>query len=265
MISTTYSGAYRSIIDGMNSMIGEGKKYRFAADMARDCDVSPMYLKRILSEEKVQYLKNICHVLDTVGFKLAYATDKTQILSLCKRSAEINITKDQGELATQNCLAIPVISLSKATLSTADHQLGQEDIHDWVIISEGMKSMRLRSAAQNPNTLIAIELDRQYDQMEPVLQPGDIIVVDRNDKYERFAPPGNIFIAKEPSAENNESGRICRVLTEPDGQDLRIVYYYDNITKYTPRTWSLKDDFAGEITNALIGRVIWSWSNTVNK
>ncbi|TVM28656.1 S24 family peptidase, partial [Oceanidesulfovibrio marinus] len=44
-----------------------------------------------------------------------------------------------------------------------------------------------------------------------------------------------------------------------------IVFYPDNAVEYPPPTFDFEDEYGGDITKALIGRVVWAWSDMTRK
>ena len=95
--------------------------------------------------------------------------------------------------------------------------------------------------------------------MIPTLSPGDIVLVDRDDRDVKTA--GHIMLVTEPSGE----GKIKRVAVQPKNGDFSITYYSDNVVDNPPDTYSLREDFYSDFERAIVGRVIWAWSDVRNK
>ena len=96
--------------------------------------------------------------------------------------------------------------------------------------------------------------------MQPTLNPGDIVLVDRDDRD--VLRPGHMMLVTDP----NGAGMIKRVSIEDkqDG-DYRITFYSDNGLKYPPRVYSLLKDYAGDWDKVIAGRVIWAWTDVREK
>jgi hypothetical protein len=47
--------------------------------------------------------------------------------------------------------------------------------------------------------------------------------------------------------------------------DTEFVFYSDNSREYPPQTYRLKRDYGGDPTRAIVGRVVWAWSDMTRK
>lgn len=108
--------------------------------------------------------------------------------------------------------------------------------------------------------LLAVEIGRDSDSMQPTLNPGDIVLVDRDDRNVQHA--GHMMLVLDPDG----NGMIKRVSVEdqPDG-DSRITFYSDNAVRHAPRVFSLREDYLGDWERAIVGRVIWAWADVREK
>ena len=62
------------------------------------------------------------------------------------------------------------------------------------------------------------------------------------------------------------SGMIKRVaVTDLDDGDIRITYYSDNTASHPPMVYSMKKDFGNDLEKAIVGRVVWAWSDVKEK
>ena len=96
--------------------------------------------------------------------------------------------------------------------------------------------------------------------MQPTLNPGDIVLVDRDDRDVTRA--GHMMLVLDPL---DDSGMIKRVSVREKDDDFQITYYSDNAAKWPPCIYSLKNDFGGDWDRAIIGRVIWAWADVRDK
>ena len=56
-----------------------------------------------------------------------------------------------------------------------------------------------------------------------------------------------------------------RVTIQPGRDDALLVYYSDNAAEHEPIIFSVRNDLDGDLTKAIVGRVIWAWSDVRNK
>ena len=97
--------------------------------------------------------------------------------------------------------------------------------------------------------------------MEPTLHPGDIVLIDKGD-YRPSPPPGNIYLVRFPGDDGGLA--IKRVQTYSKDKKYLISFYSDN-PQYPPEIYDLKVEYDNEISRAVIGRVVWAWSDMTKK
>lgn len=132
--------------------------------------------------------------------------------------------------------------------------LPHEEVKSWFLVYRNLPAVRYR------RNLIAVEIGRHSTSMKPLLNPMDIVLVDRDDRD--VTAPGHIMLVLDPDGQ----GMIKRVSVEQleDG-DFSVVYYSDNATQNPPICHSLRKDFLGDWDRAVVGRVIWAWSDVREK
>ena len=87
------------------------------------------------------------------------------------------------------------------------------------------------------------------------------MLVDRDDLD--VSKPGHMMLVLDPV---DGSGMIKRVaVREKDNGDFQITYYSDNAAENPPDIYSLRNDFGGEWERAIVGRVVWAWSDVRSK
>lgn len=132
--------------------------------------------------------------------------------------------------------------------------LDQEQVISWFLV------YRYALPHGHSNDLIAVQIGDHSTSMQPTLYPGDIVLVDRGDTAISYA--GRMMLVRDP---DDGSGMIKRVTVKPAKDDQLIIYYSDNASEYEPMIYSLESDFYGDMKNAIVGRVIWAWSDVRNK
>lgn len=149
----------------------------------------------------------------------------------------------------ENYLAAPLVG----EVGAGNGYVAQEQVESWVLVYKDQKVIGTK------RDLIAVMLGDNSTSMEPLLHPKDVVLVDRSDK--KVGRGGRIMLVKDPE----DNGMIKRVaFNEVDG-DMKVVYYSDNAAYNPPLVYSLKNDFYGEESNAIVGHVIWAWSDISNR
>lgn len=131
--------------------------------------------------------------------------------------------------------------------------LPEEDIKSWFLVYRNLPAIRHRS------NLMAVEIGKNSTSMQPLLNPGDIVLVDRNDKDVDY--PGHIMLVRDPDGQ----GMVKRVSVEESRGDFIIQFYSDNAVRNPPMVFSLRSDYLGEWDRAIVGRIIWAWSDVREK
>ncbi|GAB7081621.1 S24 family peptidase [Megalodesulfovibrio paquesii] len=139
----------------------------------------------------------------------------------------------------------------------------EEHVSEWMIVYAHSLSSLSRD-------LCAVRLGEQQDSMLPTLHPGDILLVDKGAVSPEMAdpqPPGNMFMVREPGGgkEEGEGVAVKRVVFDREGSTTRLVFYSDNAKGHPPRIFNFDKVFGGDVRRALIGRIVWAWSDMTRK
>lgn len=131
----------------------------------------------------------------------------------------------------------------------------EDEIKGWLLVYKHQDAVRYR------RNLIAVEIGEASTSMRPTLNPRDIVLVDRDDRD--ASRPGHMMLVLDPL---DGSGMIKRVsVKEAPGGDLQIIYSSDNYIDNSPRVFSLRKDYGGDLEKAIVGRVVWAWADVRNK
>ncbi|WP_027179704.1 S24 family peptidase [Maridesulfovibrio bastinii] len=65
-------GFYNDLVNGLNGLIGKGKKFENPTQMARTCGVAPNQVIRYIKQERKKHLQALAKVLDGVGARLVF-------------------------------------------------------------------------------------------------------------------------------------------------------------------------------------------------
>lgn len=237
---------FKSVMDILKAGV---KKYGTAAALAAASGVSPANLSHWLSGKRNPRLAEISIILDLLGAK-ASLQDGESSRDVCFVNAKV---VPAGEYVAppmaEDYIAAPLVG----EVGAGPGYLPEDDIKSWFLVYKRLEAIRYR------RNLIAVEIGPTSYSMQPTLNPGDIVLVDRDDRD--VSRPGHMMLVMEPDS----SGMVKRVSVQEKDDDFSITYYSDNASKYPPVIYSLKNDFCDDWDKAIVGRVIWAWSDVREK
>lgn len=206
-------------------------------------------LGKWLNGTRVPSMSSLSPILEKIGVTLNQKSSEAD-RDVCFVNAKVvpageHIRPPQAE----DYIAAPLVG----EVGAGPGYVAQDDVESWFLVYKHVPAIMHR------RDLIAVEIGRHSTSMSPLLNPGDIVLVDRDDhSVER---PGHIMLVRDPDG----SGMIKRVAMNKDGDDWVIQFYSDNAAKNPPMIYRLNEDFDGDITKAVVGRVIWAWTDVRGK
>lgn len=207
--------------------------------------------KFINGTSKSPYAHNFVDWLDKVGGRIVFPDEEDLV-----PSKEIQFTAPKIVQAgegkppeSSDYLAVP---LAAGAVAAGRGLVPEDAIRGWILVYRHQDSIRFRS------NLIAVEVGKGQDSMTPTIFPGDILLVDRSDFDQGFKHPGNIFLCREPR--DNEV-MVKRVVLQKANGGTNVMFYSDNSIEYPPQVFNLEEHYESDIGRAIIGRVVWSWSD----
>lgn len=204
-------------------------------------------LNKWLSGKRVPSIKNISPIIDRLG---KFITDIEPAKDVCFVNAKVMPAGEHIEPPrVENYIAAPLVG----EVGAGPGYFSQDEVQSWFLVYKNVPAIMHR------RNLIAVEVGPGSTSMQPLLNPGDIVLVDRDDQD--VSRPGHIMLVRDPDG----AGMIKRVALNKDGRDWSIQFYSDNAAKNPPMSYRLGEDYSGEISNAVVGRVIWAWSDVSNK
>lgn len=238
----------RDFVDGLK------KSGLSQTELSKKSGVSQSVISRLKNEDCSTRLDNVARLADVLGARISFPSDKTEVSrEVCWVNPR---TVCSGEGLTppehEDYFAVPLVEEAGAGPGV----IPQGELISWFLVWRHQESIRHRS------DLIAVRIAKNADSMQPTLGPGDIVLVDRQDRD--ASSPGRIMLVLDPV---DGSGKIKRVSVRhiPKERDYRITFYSDNAAAYEPEVYSLRDDFDGAWERAVVGRVIWAWSDISHK
>jgi hypothetical protein len=224
-------------------------------------------VQKILKRQQIKWIESFGEIADAAGLKVFFEEDfrqqTTRPVTICghmsravQDQVQIHESIDAAHVAagpdSEDYIAVP---LAESPVAAGPGLIPEDKIRGWVLVWKHQESVRWRS------NLVAVEIGRGENSMVPTLHPGDIVLVDRNDK--NLDPPGKIMLITEPGPDGGSA--IKRVSTLRKDGDLELIFYSDNAREHPPRTYGLKRDYDTDITRAISGRVVWAWSDMTKK
>lgn len=232
---------------------GHGK----AAEMMRRAGAPKPSWYKLLQGKGVRS-ENLFEWLENLGFRLLPPGEAPpeQTREVCFVDAKVVRSGAQGPpVVPEEYVAVPLVSEAGAGPGI----VAQDEFKSWVLVYRNLRSIARRS------NLIAVEVGKNSRSMVPLLHPGDLVLVDLDDKGELsgFAPPGNTYLVREPGQEGG--GKIKRVSLSGTGKNTIITYYSENAAENEPEPFFLAQDFDNDITRAVVGKVVWAWTDLSRK
>jgi len=192
-------------------------------------------------------------ILSMLGYSIQKTASKDTAHEVCFVDAKI-VSSGEGapHPKSEEYLAVPLVGEEEAGYGS----IPSNSVDIWVLVYR-----KHRSAVDRSN-LLAVEIGQDQRSMVPTLHPLDIILVDRDDwgKNTGYRPPGNIFLVRKPG---KEVGGMVRRVSLSDKRDI-ISFYSDDSAAYGPDVYHMSQ-YNNDIRNAIIGRVVWAWTDLSRK
>ena len=250
-------GFYERLLEELNLALSEqfdGKMSHFA----KAADAHPTTVKRILTGERSKRLSLICRLADSAGIQISGPFSSKDQAHTAKNvhfvKPQILSAEDVQEgPIDENYLAVPLAGMPVAAGTGI---IPEESINSWILVWTGQEAIRHRT------NLAAVEIGQGQLSMVPTLHPGDLVLIDRNDRIPHN-PPGNIYLIQEPAAD--EAGLAIKRVRLQRKNDRELVVFFSDNTDYMPEIYDLNTDYDGDLRRAIKGRVVWSWSDMTKK
>ena len=239
---------FDSAIDVMREFVDRNHGGNVSA-AARALGLSVPTFHSWLNGERKPSMGKITPILEALGVSLQLPADEPA-KDVCFVNAKVmpageHVAPPQSE----QYIAAPLVG----EVGAGPGYFAQEEVESWFLVYKNVPAIMHR------RNLIAVEIGPASTSMQPLLNPGDIVLVDRDDQDVEH--PGHIMLVRDPDG----AGMIKRVALNKDGSDWSLQYHSDNAAKNPPMTFKLGEDYDGDITKAVVGRVIWAWSDVRNK
>lgn len=235
----------RAILQEYVDNVHNGVKSR----AAKALDLSPMTLNQWLDGRRVPNLENLSPVFKKLN--ITFAVPQTNASrDVCFVNARVMPAGQYVEPpVSEDYIAAPLVG----EVGAGPGYFAQEEVESWFLVYKNLPSIMGR------RNLIAVEIGRASTSMSPLLNPKDIVLVDRDDI--NVDHPGHIMLVRDPDG----AGMVKRVAMYKDGSDWFIQFYSDNAAQNPPLNYKLREYYNGDISRAVVGRVIWAWADVREK
>lgn len=216
---------------------------------ARALNVSVPTLHTWIKGDRKPSLEKLSPLLDAIGATISLPQTEAS-RDVCFVNARVMPAGQHiAPPVSEDYIAAPLVG----EVGAGPGYFAQDDVESWFLVYKNLPSIMGR------RNLIAVEIGRNSTSMSPLLNPKDIVLVDRDDI--NVDHPGHIMLVRDPEG----AGMIKRVAMHKEGADWYIQFYSDNAAQNPPLTYKLREYYDGEICKAVVGRVIWAWADVREK
>lgn len=204
------------------------------------------------NKQKSLNFETVARILDHLGARIEGSRAIPGTRDVCFVDARtVPAGENQPRPEVEDYLAVPLVD----EVGAGPSLIPQGELLSWFLVYRHQDAVRYR------RDLIAVQIGKHSTSMIPTLSPRDIVLVDRQDRDVMTA--GRIMLVMDPEG----AGMIKRVAVEEvkGGRDWRVIYYSDNAARNPPMMFSLREDFLGDWERAVVGRVVWAWSDVSAK
>lgn len=219
--------------------------------LAEALDMNANTISRWLSGDRSPSVIEAAKIMERIGAKLVMPSAEPA-RDVCFVDAKVAPVVEGAQAPEEeDYLAVPLVE----EVGAGPGLIPQGKLLSWFLVWKHQKTIR------HKRDLIAVQLGRQSTSMLPTLKPEDIVLVDRQDKDVEH--PGRIMLVMDPDG----AGVIKRVSIQhdPKKRDSQLTLYSDNAANHPPKVYSLREDYGGDIEKAIVGRVVWAWSDVTER
>jgi len=188
--------------------------------------------------------------LERLGARIVFPDDEGAGMRDVKVLHLTNPDEIPPQIPTDRFRAVPVVTTEVAA---GPGLIPDERIQSWVAIDVTDPLVRGRTG------LLAIRVAQGQRSMIPLIQAGDMVFVDRHDTDPRRG--SDIFLIRDP--DGGEAVKKVQ-LHQRRGREM-ITFYSLNSHEFPPDTYFLQDDFLGDYSKPIIGRVVGLWADMTRR
>lgn len=238
----------------LQERIGPGKRFPNIKRMSDELGVDPSQLGRFLKKERGLNADSLGRIMDGLGAELVFP-DQAKGAAM-----DVRFTSMQGQTEDKmpgmpdpgSFYAVPVTT---PPVPGAPTTITRDAAKDWLIVSCAHEAI-----AYNEN-LLAMRVSRGDTAMAPMIRPNDTILVNPDDRTPH--PPGRIMLVADPDPQMGTM--IRRVSAKRLDDDMELIFYSENNIEHPPTTYQLNRDYGGDMSRAILGHVVWAWTDMNGK
>lgn len=233
------------IRQALSSRVGKGKRFANNKRMADELEVDPSQLNRFLKRERGLTADSLGKILDRLGARIMFPDEPSE------QSMEVILSSEGGAAPSSNdYIAVPITS---PNLAAQPGHIPEEAVEGWILAWRHHESIRFRT------NLAATRIPQGDMSLAPLLTPGDIVLIDRNEKDP--TPPGRIMLVTTPQG----ASCVRRVDARNTAGGLQLILYAENAREYPPGAYMLEDDYEGDIQKAIGGSIVSTMADMTRK
>jgi len=195
--------------------------------------------------------------LETLGAKIVFPGENQDMTRevVFANPKLVNVPDGAPPPVPHNYLAVPMVGWSGAGTGVDDPILPDGN---YLMVIRNHSSIRTRT------NLIGVKIAKGETSMKGLMNPGDIVVVDRDDIPKNPMPPGNIYLVRDPDSPGGVM--IKRVIFQESKKgNLDIVFYSENAADHPPKVFDFHETFSDNAAEAIVGRVVVCFANMTDK
>lgn len=241
-------GIYNDVIDWLDRV--SRTRFRNPAHLADYVGVPVNQITRWIKKERAPRLNTVGDVLDKLEAKFVFpgeSHDTTRPVRFVDVGLTGNGRHEHLPLPQPDFFrAIPVVS---GEVAAGPGLIPGDGIDSWMLVPTTSAAIRRSS------NLLAVRVARGQRSMLPLIHPGATVIVDLDDKHP--AGEGRIYLVRDP-----HDGISIKKVTEFSRHGEQYVTFYSlNAEEYPPFTYCIGKDFEGDVTKAIVGRVVLLWQD----
>ncbi|CAK7067464.1 MAG: hypothetical protein DELT_01710 [Desulfovibrio sp.] len=228
------------------------KESRKLNELAERSGVEQSRLSRTLSQNQQLGLDKVSRLLEAMGARVVFPDHGAEAArDVCFVNAKVApVGEYQAPPQEEDYMAVPLVE----EVGAGPGLIPQGELLSWFLVYKHQDAVRYR------RNLVAVQIAKNSTSMTPLLHPGDVVLVDLDDKDTK--KPGRIMLVMDP---HDGSGMIKRVAVDQQNSDYRITFYSDNAAENPPSVYSWREDFHKDWNKAIAGHVVWAWADISGK
>lgn len=246
-------GLYEEIQAGVSRIAKS--RYGSVNAMCKALGLPQPKMSRLLGKGSVPAADFAAETLDKLGVRLIWPDQVREtsqdVVFVDYETAQTATAALKVAPKAENYRAIP---LTSEDVAAGIGLVPDDSIQGWVLLWRHIPALMTR------RNLVASKIGNNQRSMTPVLHPGDYVVIDRDDISVPDSPHGNVFLVRDP----HNGLTVKRVRVQSRAGHTMLVLYSEN-PEYPPEIIDLTADYDDDFSRAIVGRVVYSWSDMTKK